>query len=94
MKSSTVHAGEDVVKEEQSSDAGVIANWYNHSGNQPGSSSESWKWFYQRPSYTTPGKILKRCSTMFTAVLFVISRSWKQPRRINTENVVHLQNGI
>jgi hypothetical protein len=32
----TTHAGEDV-------DAGVIANWYNYSGNQSGSFSENWK---------------------------------------------------
>jgi hypothetical protein len=38
-------------------------------------------------------------STIFIAALFVISRSWKQPRclhnsRMDTENVVHLHNGI
>jgi hypothetical protein len=26
--------------------AGGIASWYNHSGNQFGSSSENWTWFY------------------------------------------------
>jgi hypothetical protein len=39
----TVHVGEDVEKEEHSSIAGGIANWYNHSGNQSGDSSENWK---------------------------------------------------
>jgi hypothetical protein len=29
----TADAGEDVEKEEHSSIVGVIANWYNHSGN-------------------------------------------------------------
>jgi hypothetical protein len=44
IKSSvTAHVGEDVEKEEHSSIAGGIANWYNHSGNQPGGSSENWK---------------------------------------------------
>jgi hypothetical protein len=38
------------------------------------------------------------CSTMFIAALSVIARSWKTTqmshnRRMNTENVVHLQNG-
>ena len=33
--------GEDVDKEEHSSIAGGIASWYNHSGNQFGSSSEN-----------------------------------------------------
>jgi len=34
---------EDVEKDECFSIAGGIANWYNHSGNQFGGSSESWK---------------------------------------------------
>jgi hypothetical protein len=37
----TTHVGEDVEKEEHSSIAGGIANWYNHSGNQSGGSSEN-----------------------------------------------------
>jgi hypothetical protein len=37
----TVDAGEDVEKEEHSSIVGGIAIWYNHSGNQSGSSSEN-----------------------------------------------------
>ena len=39
----TTHIGEDVQKEEQSFIAGGIANWYNHSRNQSGGSSENWK---------------------------------------------------
>jgi rare lipoprotein A (peptidoglycan hydrolase) len=38
----TAHAGENVEKEEHSSIASGIASWYNHSGNQFGSSSENW----------------------------------------------------
>jgi hypothetical protein len=38
----TADAGEDVEKEEHSSFAGGIANWYNNSGNQFGSSSKNW----------------------------------------------------
>jgi hypothetical protein len=38
----TADAGKDVEKEEHSSIAGGIASWYNHSGNQFGSSSENW----------------------------------------------------
>jgi hypothetical protein len=34
---------EDVVKDKHSFIAGRIANWYNHSGNQSGDSSENWK---------------------------------------------------
>jgi hypothetical protein len=38
----TADAGEDVEKEEHLSIAGVIASWYNHSGNQSSGSSENW----------------------------------------------------
>ena len=38
----TADAGEDVEKKEHSSIAGGIASLYNHSENQPGSSSENW----------------------------------------------------
>jgi hypothetical protein len=45
------------------------------------------------PNYTTPGHIPKNaptynkdtCSTMFIAALFIIARSWKQPRCPSTE---------
>jgi hypothetical protein len=36
----TADTGEDVEKKKHSSIAGVIANWYDYSGNQSGSSSE------------------------------------------------------
>jgi hypothetical protein len=39
----TTLIGEDVAKEEQSSIAGGMANWYNRSANQSGGSSENWK---------------------------------------------------
>jgi hypothetical protein len=38
----TADAGEDVEKEKHFSIAGGIASWYNHSGNQFGSSSKNW----------------------------------------------------
>jgi hypothetical protein len=44
----TADAGEDVKKEEHSSIVGGIANWYSHSGNQFGISSENWKKDYLR----------------------------------------------
>jgi hypothetical protein len=37
----TIDSGEDVLKEEHSSIASVIASWYKHSGNQSGSSSKN-----------------------------------------------------
>jgi hypothetical protein len=39
----TTHVGKDMEKEEHSSTACGIANWYNHSGNQSGGSSENSK---------------------------------------------------
>ena len=33
------------------------------------------------------------CSTMFIAALFIIARSWKEPRCPSTEELVHLHNG-
>jgi hypothetical protein len=38
----TADAEEDVEKEEHSSIAAMIANWYNPSGNQSDCSSENW----------------------------------------------------
>jgi hypothetical protein len=35
-------AGEDVEKEDHSSISGGIENFYNHSGNKSGGSSENW----------------------------------------------------
>jgi hypothetical protein len=44
----TADADNNVEKEEHSSIAGGIASWYNHSGNQFGSSSENWTYYYLR----------------------------------------------
>jgi hypothetical protein len=38
----TADVGKDMEKEEHFSIGGRIASWYNHSGNQFGSSSENW----------------------------------------------------
>jgi hypothetical protein len=49
------------------------------------------------PEDATTGK-KDTCTTMFIAVLFIIARSWKEPRCPSTEewiqNVVHLNNGV
>jgi hypothetical protein len=86
----TADAGEDVEKEEHSSIAGVIAIWYNHSGNQSGGSSEKLGTVVpEDPAIPTLGIYPKdaptyhkdTCSTMFIAALFiVVARSWKEPR--------------
>jgi hypothetical protein len=44
----TADAGKDVDKEKHSAIAGGIATWYNHPGNQFGSSSENWTYYYLR----------------------------------------------
>jgi hypothetical protein len=43
IDTSATHVGEDVEKEEHFSVAGGIANWYNHSRNHSGGSSENLK---------------------------------------------------
>jgi len=86
-------AGEDVEKEEHSSIVGGITDWYNHSGNQYGTSSENWTLYYLKiqlylswaypkdaPTYNK-----NTCSTMFIEALFIIARSWKEPRCPSTE---------
>ena len=77
-------------KKEHSSIVGGIASLYNHSGNQSGGSSENWTWYYWRiPQYLSWAYIQtskkEACSTMFIAALFIISRSWKEPRCPSTE---------
>ena len=44
----TAHDGQDIEKEEYSSIAGGISNCYNHSGDQPGVSSENWKLVFMK----------------------------------------------
>jgi hypothetical protein len=39
----TAHVGKDLEREEHSSIAGGIANWYIHCGDHPGGSTENWK---------------------------------------------------
>jgi hypothetical protein len=97
--SGEAHAGEDVEKEEHSSIASGIASSYNHSPNQSGGNRST-----RRSNYMTLGHIPKRyrpchrgtCSMMFIVALFVIARSWKQPRSPTTEEwiqkAIHLYN--
>jgi hypothetical protein len=44
----TADADKDVKKEEHASIADGIASWYDHPGNQFGSSSENWTQYYVR----------------------------------------------
>ena len=65
-----------------------LASWYKHSGNQFGCSSEN-----EFPAIPLLGIYSEDASTynkdtwstMFTAALFIIARSWKQPRCLSEE---------
>ncbi|EDM09953.1 rCG44461 [Rattus norvegicus] len=84
----TTDIGKDVEKDEHSSIVGEVANWYNYSGNQSGGSSENWVSNFLRTQlyisweYTKGCSNIEQdtCSTMFIAALFIIARSWKEPR--------------
>jgi hypothetical protein len=103
-----IDAGEDVEKEEHSSIVGGIAGLYNHSGNQSGGSRKLDIVLPEDPAKPllgiypedVPTGKKDTCSTMFIAALFIIARSWKEPRCLplnrgmDTENVVHLHNGV
>jgi len=89
----TTDVREDVEKEENSSIAGGIANWYYYSGNQPGASSENGYFTNLGPRYTSPWHTPKRCSNiqqrhMLHYVLssrIYNSRSQIEPRCPSTE---------
>jgi hypothetical protein len=90
----TADAGKDVEKEKHSSIAGGISSWYKHSGNKSGGSSEKLDivlpedpaipllGIYQEDPPTCNKDT---CSTMFIAALFIIARSWKEPRCPSTK---------
>jgi hypothetical protein len=103
----TADAGEDVEKEEHSSIVGGIASWYKHSWNLSGESV--WQFLRkldivlrENPAIPllgiypedAPTCIKDTCYTYIHSSHIIIARSWKQPRGMDTENVVHLHNGI
>jgi hypothetical protein len=75
-------------KEEHSSIAGEIASWYNPSGNQSSGFRKLDIVLLEDPTIPLlgiyPEDVLTgnkdTCSTMFIAALFIIARSWKEPR--------------
>jgi hypothetical protein len=90
----TANAGKDVEKKEHSSITGGIASWYNHSGNWFGGSSEKLDIILPEDSaipllgiYPEDAPTCNKdtCSTMFIATLFMVVRSWKEPRCPSTE---------
>jgi hypothetical protein len=103
----TGDAGEDEDKEEHSSIAGGILSLYNYS------EKSGWQFLSELDIVLQKDPAIPllciypecvptcnkdTCSTMFIAALFIIARSWKEPRCPSTEewiqNVVHLHNGV
>jgi hypothetical protein len=88
----TADAGKDMEKEEHASIAGGIASVYHHSENQsflrkldivlPVDPSIPLLGIYPED---VPTSKKDTCSTMSTAALFIIARSWKEPRCSSTE---------
>ena len=90
----TADTGEDVEKEENASIARGIASWYNYSGNLvwpflrklntvlPEDPATSLLNIYPEDA---PVCNKDTCSTMFISTLFIIARSWKEPRCPSTE---------
>jgi len=89
----TTNAGEDVEKEEHSSTVGGISNLDNHSQNQTGGSADNWTLHYLRSqpyhswAYTQkmPNTQQRYMLHYAQAALFIIARSWKEPRCLSTE---------
>jgi hypothetical protein len=89
----TTDAGEVVEKEEHSSIVGGIESWYNHSGNQFGGSSENWTYYYRKIQQYLSWAYTQNMSqlvittrvSLFIAAIFIIARSWKEPRCPSTE---------
>ena len=81
-------SGEDVQLEKHSSIAAGSEILFIHYGNKNCSSSENCESIYLKIQYTTIGNVSKDapsyhkdpCSTIFIAVLFIIARSWQQPK--------------
>jgi hypothetical protein len=99
----TKHVDKDVEKEEQSFIAGGIANWYNHSGNQPGGSSANGKWIYLKTQQYHSWEYTLSCHRGMCLIIFIAAFCDSQKlettqisldRRMNTENVIHFHNGM
>ena len=99
-------AVKDAEKGEHSLIAGGITSWYNHSGNQFGSSSENWIVLPEDPAipllgiYPEDAQTCNKdtCSTIFIAAFYKsleLERTQMSLNRdMDTVNVVHLHNGV
>jgi hypothetical protein len=81
----TADAGEDVKEEEHSSIAVGIASWYNHSGNQKITSEDPVIPLLGTCPEDVPTWNKDTYLTMFISAIFMIARSWKEPRYPSTE---------
>jgi hypothetical protein len=85
----------------------AVGSWYNNSGNQPGRSSENWKYIYQKTQQYHTWACTQKISQhviktdvplCFFAPIFVIPRAGNNldalQQRKDMENVVHLHNGV
>jgi len=72
---------------------------YNYFGNHLGLSQKTENSLTSRSNYTTPlgtypkdASLYHRdtCSAMFIAALFVLARSWKQPRYFSTKEQIKI----
>ena len=86
IKIQITNAGEGVEKRECSCIVGGNVNWYSHYGTWYGDSLKTRNKTTIWPSNPTPRYIRwgnqteKECIPLFTAALFTIARTWKQPR--------------
>jgi len=72
----TTHVAWNVEQGEPSPIADGSTNLHNYFGNQLGGFSESWEQFYPRPSCTTPGNMLNRCSLHLKGSRSTVYRSF------------------
>ena len=88
-----INAGEGVAKKEPFHTAGGNVNWYSHYGEQYGFPQKTKNRATILSCNPTPGHIskesyhLKRhtCTPKFTAALFMVAKTWKQPKCVSTE---------
>ena len=93
-----INAGEGVEKREPSYIVGGNANWYSHYGEHTGE-SPVWRFLKKLeielpydPAIPLLGIYTKEtrserdtCTPMFIAALFIIARTWKQPRCLSAD---------
>ena len=93
-------------KREPSCTVGGTVRWYNHHGEQYGTTLENYIELPYDPAIPLLGMYLDKtflekdtCIRMFTETLFTIAKTWKQPKCPSTdgtakEDVIYRHNGI